>query len=749
MKVKRYLLAIGLLLALVLPMLLTPFQALALSRTLNQKVLKTVVQIFAAVEDRRGNLSPLWSGSGTIISADGLILTNCHVANPAAMWGSDYDYDVLVVAITTRSDDPPTPTYLAEVAQYDPQLDLAVIRLTGYLDGSRFDPERLNLPYLELGDSDDLEIGDNVTIFGYPGIGGETITLTSGNVSGFSKESGVSGRAWIKTDATIAGGNSGGTAVDDNGILIGVPTQGGSGSGDQIVDCRYIADTNGDGYIDENDVCVPMGGFINALRPINLAKPMIQAASRGMTAPPPTERPDDPDPPTGDAAITRPIFAPAVNEAEQPTTVVESFPSGADELYLIFDFENLQDGVSWQPVLTLDGEEIPDIWPLSSWSGGQKGTWWISIYNDPLPDGDYEFALNYDGETLATAEVTVGGRETSAPVFGNIIFSGGGEEGFLLPADIDEINADFEFDNMSRQTEWSYIWYLDGTEIDSGDGPSFSSSSGMGFVMLPGSELDGAGVYRLELYIEGDLAATSDCLVGGGSSSGNGDGGEFFGPITFAEDVDRNDNPVDPGTTFDSGLTAIYAFFDYVGMEDGWEWVRRWYIDGELVLENEESWEGGDEGEWWVGVNNGNNALPDGEYMLELLVENQVVQEGSCTIGESSGPTPPTPTTGGDVEIYGQIVDASTGRGIAGALFIVLQPGITVDEFQWTEDEVYTYGETDNNGNYTLPDMLARDEYYSMLIGADGYEPIMEDDIYIPDDIESPFELNVELYKAQ
>ena len=88
-------------------------------------------------------------------------------------------------------------------------------------------------------------------------------------------------------------------------------------------------------------------------------------------------------------------------------------------------------------------------------------------------------------------------------------------------------------------------------------------------------------------------------------------------------------------------------------------------------------------------------------------------------------------------------------RGIAGALFIVLQPGISIDEFQWTEDEVYTYGETDNKGYYTLPDMLARDEYYSMLIGADGYEPIMEDDIYIPDDIESPFELNIELYKAQ
>jgi S1-C subfamily serine protease len=747
MKAKRYLLAIGLLLVLVVPMLLTPFQALALSRTLNQKVMKTVVQIFAAVQDRKGNLSPLWSGSGTIISADGLILTNCHVANPAAMWGSDYDYDVLIVAITTRSDDPPTPTYIAEVAQYDPDLDLAVIRLSGYLDGSKFDAEKLNLPYLELGDSDELEIGDTVTIFGYPGIGGETITLTSGNVSGFSRESGISGRAWIKTDATIAGGNSGGTAVNDNGILIGVPTQGGSGSGDQIVDCRYIADTNGDGRIDENDVCVPMGGFINALRPVNLAKPLIEAASRGIVAPPPTERPDNPKPPTGDAAITRPIFAPAVNEADQPVTVVESFPSGTDELYLVFDYENFQDGVSWQPVLSLDGEEIPDIWPLSNWGGGQQGTWWISIYNDPLPDGDYEFALNYDGETLATAEVTVGGTATKAPAFSDIVFSGGGEEGFLLPTDIDELNADFAFANMTRQTKWTYTWYLDGTKIDSGTGPSFSSASGMGFVTLPGSKVTDPGIYRVELYIDGNLAATSDCLVGGGGGNG-GIGGDFFGSITFAEDADRNDNPVRPGTEFDSGLEALYAFFDYMGMEDGWSWVRRWYIDGDLVLETEDAWQGGEEGSWWVSVSNGNYGLPDGEYTLELLVEDQVVQSGSCTIGESSGPVTP-PTQEGDVEIYGQIVDANTGQGIAGALFIVLRPGITIDEFQWTEDEVYTYAETDNKGNYTLPDMLVRDQSYSMLIGADGYEPIMEDDIYIPDDIESPFELDIELQKAQ
>ena len=451
MNVRRSLWAVGLLLVLLVPMMLSPLQVLALSRPVSQKVMKSVVQIFAATEDRRGNLTPLWSGSGSIITADGLILTNCHVANPEAMWGSDYAYDVLIVAITTKSDDPPTPTFRAEVAQYDPELDLAVIRLTGYLDGSKFDPEDLNLPALTLGDSDALEIGDAVHIFGYPGIGGETITLTSGNVSGFSRESGITGRAWIKTDATIAGGNSGGTAVDDNGALIGVPTQGGSGGEGEIVDCRPVTDTNGDGQLDENDTCVPIGGFINALRPVNMAKPLIEAASRGIVTPPP-DQPDEPVTPTGKAAISRPFFAPAVNEGDQPVTVVESFPSGTNEMYLFFDYNNFQDGVSWQPVLLVDGEEIPDVWPLGNWSGGLQGNWWLSVYNEPLDDGEYQIDLYYDGEKLGSAKITIGGKKSTAAAFSNIAFSGGEQEGFLLPGGIEEVEAVFDYANATNQT---------------------------------------------------------------------------------------------------------------------------------------------------------------------------------------------------------------------------------------------------------------------------------------------------------
>src|SRR4030065_1371770 len=102
-----------------------------------------------------------------------------------------------------------------------------------------------------LGDSDQVEIGDHLRVLGYPGIGGETITFTEGAVSGFTSERAVEGRAWIKTDATIAGGTSGGMAVNSAGQLIGVPTRASGGSTEGgIVDCRPGGDTNRAGLID-------------------------------------------------------------------------------------------------------------------------------------------------------------------------------------------------------------------------------------------------------------------------------------------------------------------------------------------------------------------------------------------------------------------------------------------------------------------------------------------------------------------
>ena len=241
---------------------------------------KAVVQITAFV-NMDGESVPRWSGSGTIISPDGLILTNNHVVS-----STRYEEVVaLLVSLTVAQDQPPVDSYYANVVQADAALDLAVIKPAWDMEGNELEYSQLKLPFVPLGDSDTLDLGESIVILGYPVIGGGTITLTRGEVSGFTSEEPFGNRAFIKTSGTIAGGNSGGLAVDSVGKIVGIPTQMGYGEASlDIVDCRAVRDTNRDGYIDENDDCVPTGGFINALRPINLATEMINAAKRGEVA---------------------------------------------------------------------------------------------------------------------------------------------------------------------------------------------------------------------------------------------------------------------------------------------------------------------------------------------------------------------------------------------------------------------------------------------------------------------------------
>ncbi len=238
------------------------------------------VVLITAFYTENGSRKVGWTGSGTFVSPAGLILTNAHVVLPAL----DYPIDLLTVAPTTQEDRKPDPAYIARVVQADPRLDLAVIKIVSDLNGNPIDPGTMNFPFVVLGDSDRLKLGDALTILGYPGIGGDTITLTSGEVAGFTGEAGYGNRAYIKTSAAIAGGNSGGLAADVSGALVGIPTLLGSGTDSSVVDCRILADTNYDGFIDQDDTCIPTGGFINSLRPVNLAKPLIEAAIRGEEA---------------------------------------------------------------------------------------------------------------------------------------------------------------------------------------------------------------------------------------------------------------------------------------------------------------------------------------------------------------------------------------------------------------------------------------------------------------------------------
>lgn len=161
-------------------------------------------------------LSGAAGGSGSVIAPNGYILTNFHViANiqTGKPWNAQ---QVAQVYVTTQTSRPPRFTYLARIAEVDARNDLALLRIVARSDGSAL-PANLNLSVLPIGDSDSVSIGDELSIIGYPTLGGDSVTCNKGSISGFTN-------GFMKTDAQLNPGNSGGSAVNLRGELVGVPT---------------------------------------------------------------------------------------------------------------------------------------------------------------------------------------------------------------------------------------------------------------------------------------------------------------------------------------------------------------------------------------------------------------------------------------------------------------------------------------------------------------------------------------------
>lgn len=359
--------------------------------------------------------TPTCVGSGTILDEQGTILTNAHVITP----GNGCEVESIAIAITTDPGLPPEVLYFADLLNYDQSLDLAVLRIARPTDAAGSLP--VSFPFTEVGDSDGVTIGDDIRILGYPTIGGDTITFTNGSVSGFTAQAGVSDRSWIKTDATIAGGNSGGTAINDEGQLIGIPTQAAATSGGEIADCRVVTDTNGDGVVDGADQCIPIGGFLNGIRPVNLATALIEDA---RTAAPLASNA------AGQSAVTavaidldslfiyRPGFSTSVAEIETETDFVLTVAAGATELCFWMDWEGLPDGTNWTAAWFIDDEIIEDFSHFDQvWNYGLSGRdfWVCATAETGLDAGLYELAFLIDGEVIFIEGIAV--TPTPAPVY--------------------------------------------------------------------------------------------------------------------------------------------------------------------------------------------------------------------------------------------------------------------------------------------------------------------------------------------
>jgi len=146
---------------------------------------------------RRSQQPVTTMGSGFIISEDGYILTNNHMVEDAK--------EVKIELADGRKFD-------AEIIGTDPESDVAVVKINAE-----------NLPYLELADSDELEVGEWVLAIGNPLTLSHTVT--AGIVSAKGRSVGLADfESFIQTDAAINRGNSGGPLINLDGKVVGINT---------------------------------------------------------------------------------------------------------------------------------------------------------------------------------------------------------------------------------------------------------------------------------------------------------------------------------------------------------------------------------------------------------------------------------------------------------------------------------------------------------------------------------------------
>lgn len=152
--------------------------------------------------EQGGRLLPRGSGSGFILSADGVVMTNAHVVDGA---------DEVTVKLTDKRE------FKAKVLGKDERTDIAVLKI-----------DAKGLPFVRTGDVNQLRVGEWVIAIGAP-FGLEN-TVTAGIVSAKQRDTGQFVR-FIQTDVAVNPGNSGGPLINMRGEVVGVNSQILSGSG--------------------------------------------------------------------------------------------------------------------------------------------------------------------------------------------------------------------------------------------------------------------------------------------------------------------------------------------------------------------------------------------------------------------------------------------------------------------------------------------------------------------------------------
>ena len=217
-----------------------------------RQAMTAVGQVFV-LSDGRG---PFQRGSGVVVRRDGIVATNYHVISDDRT-GRVFDKILFDVAETTAASASKLRRYMMKPVLLSQEYDLALLVISSDPAGNAV-TESTIFPAIELADSRKVAPLDDLVIIGFPAKGLGGVTVNTGIVEGVDALGN-----WIKTNARIIHGNSGGAAVNRSGRLVGIPTK-------VLVDKKAV-DEDGDGFPDSEREY----GAVGFLRPAHFVASLL------------------------------------------------------------------------------------------------------------------------------------------------------------------------------------------------------------------------------------------------------------------------------------------------------------------------------------------------------------------------------------------------------------------------------------------------------------------------------------------
>jgi hypothetical protein len=223
--------------------------------------------------------------------------------------------------------------------------------------------------------------------------------------------------------------------------------------------------------------------------------------------------------------------------------------------------------------------------------------------------------------------------------------------------------------------------------------------------------------------------------------------------------LDSNGKVDQTVTDYPDGATEIVPVFEYDCNPKAFQLVTIFSFNGQQVFSDKTTLKATDQHDLfgYPLVTKSGGAIDNGEWGVEFYNAKTLVASGKVAVGgggsgngNGNGNDNGNQSSSSTVTVQGTITNKSGGKPIAGAVFVVLNEGITIDQFvkdNYADKDIFTGAKSDSSGQFTLPDQVKRNTDYSIMVAAKGFKAVAIDGFNIDDSQPDPLVLDVTLSK--